>query len=416
MISNVNHETELAPRAATASRRRVFVLATHVVQYASPLFRALANDPRLDFTVLYCSMQGAESGKDPEFGIDIRWDEPLLDDYYWLHVPNRSLRPGLGRFFGLFNPGLWRTIRSAKPEAVVLGTGYMYASFWLAVFAAWSCNSAVVFSSDTSTLAARDGARWKTWIKPFLLGKVYKMSDAVMVTSEAGKKIALQLGVPEKQVRIIRSGMSKESWLARLQTFDRESVRRELNIPPSAPVVFFCAKFQQWKSPLDLLNAFARAAVKDAYLVFAGDGPQKQEILVKAQSLGIADRIRMLGFVNLSRLPGFYKAADLFVLPSKYDPCPFVVLEAMFSGLPVVLSDAVEGRLDLIHEGRSGYIYPCGDVDRLANILRRVLQDPAHLAQLQEGARHQMESWKIDDFLDSWTEAVEIALAPRHKT
>jgi len=416
MISSLKAETETGSRAETVPRRKVFILASHVVQYGSPLFRALANDPRLELTVVYCSLQGAESGKDPEFGIEIRWDEPLLDGYRWMHIPNRAWRPGLGRFFGLWNPGLWKLIRASKPDAVVFCTGYMYASFWLAVFAAWSTRAAVVFSSDTSTLAARDGARWKTWIKPFILGKVYRMADAVMVISEAGKSVALQLGTPESQVRVIRSGMSKETWVARVKTFDRHATRKELNIPPSARVVFNCAKLQEWKRPLDLLNAFAKAAVNEAYLVFAGDGPQKQELAARAETLGIADRVRILGFVNLSRLPGLYKAADLFVLPSKYDPCPFVVLEAMFSGLPVILSDAVQGRLDMIHEGRSGYIYPCGDTDTLARTLRRVLEHPERLAQLKEGVNQQMESWNIEDYLHSWIEAVEIAIQRGNKT
>jgi len=416
MISSLKAETEQASRVGTIPCRKVFVLASHVVQYGSPLFRALASDPRLDLTFVYCSLQGAESGKDPEFGIEICWDEPLLDGYRWIHVPNKARHPGLGRFFGLWNPGLWKLILTSKPDAVVFGTGYMYASFWLAVFAAWRSKAAVVFSSDTSTLAARDGARWKTWIKPFILGRVYKMADAVMVTSEAGKKVALHLGTPENQVRVLRSGMSKETWLARVKTFDRQTTRKELDIPPGAPVVFYCAKLQAWKRPLDLLDAFAKAAVHEAYLVFAGDGPQRQELVARAEALQVADRVRILGFVNLSRLPGFYNAADLFVLPSKYDPSPFVVLEAMFSGLPVILSDAVEGRLDMIHEGRSGYLYPCGDTDRLARTLRRILEDPAHLAQLKEGVNQQMESWKIEDYLHSWIEAVEIAIQRGNKT
>ncbi|HYL85165.1 MAG TPA: glycosyltransferase family 1 protein, partial [Candidatus Angelobacter sp.] len=60
-------------------RYRALVLATHVVQYASPLYRSLAADPRLDTLVAYCSLQGAEAGFDPEFGVQIQWDVPLLD-------------------------------------------------------------------------------------------------------------------------------------------------------------------------------------------------------------------------------------------------------------------------------------------------------------------------------------------------
>ena len=125
MISSLKAETETGSRAETMPRRKVFILASHVVQYGSPLFRALANDPRLELTVVYCSLQGAESGKDPEFGIEIRWDEPLLDGYRWIHMPNRAWRPGLGRFFGLWNPGLWKLIRASKPVNSALSFLYI---------------------------------------------------------------------------------------------------------------------------------------------------------------------------------------------------------------------------------------------------------------------------------------------------
>jgi glycosyltransferase involved in cell wall biosynthesis len=414
MIPTRINEAHQAEGSEVKRRRKVLVLVTHVVQYASPTFRALASDPRLDLTVVYCSMQGAESGMDPEFGIEIRWDEPLLDGYPWVHIPNKALRPGLGRFFGLWNPGLWKLIRTSKPDAIVIYTGYMNASFWLAVLAAKFSKTAIVFASDSTTLQARDGSGWKTRIKPVIVGSVYKIADVLMASSEATKNLGLKLGLPEVRVSVTRSGTNKEAWLARTRKFDRAATRKELNLPSAAPVVFYCAKLQEWKRPLDLLNGFAQGGVANAYLVFAGEGPQKQELIKRAEALGIADRVRVLGFVNLSQLPGLYNAADLFVLPSQYDPCPLVVPEAMFSGLPVILSDAVEGRLNMIREGQSGYVYRCGDTEGLATILRRVLSDSAHLEQLKKGVSQQMESWTIEDFLDSWNDAVERAIFHLH--
>lgn len=134
---------------------RVLVLVTHVIPYGSSLLRLLAQDARLDILVAYCSMQGADAGIDPEFGIEIRWDTPLLEGYPWVLIPNRSPRPGLGRFFGLVNLGLWTLIRSQSFDAVVIYTGYMCASFWIACFAAKSRSIPVLISSDSSSLHQR---------------------------------------------------------------------------------------------------------------------------------------------------------------------------------------------------------------------------------------------------------------------
>ena len=170
------------------------MLASHVVQYASPLFRLFAKDPRLDVLVAYCSMQGAEPGLDPEFGREIQWDVPLLDGYPWVHVDNKSIRPRVGHFFGLWNPGLWKLVRTGRFDAVVIYTGYMYASFWLTVLAAKSRGIPVVISIDSTTLKSREGKRWKEWIKPFVVGKVFSTVEFIMAASNAARALAIDVG------------------------------------------------------------------------------------------------------------------------------------------------------------------------------------------------------------------------------
>lgn len=397
-------------------RYRVLILTTHVVQYASPLYRVLAGDPRLETLVAYCSLQGAESGFDPEFGVQVQWDVPLLDGYKWVQVPNRSLRPRLGHFWGLWNPGLWKLVRRGKFDAIVIYTGYMCASFWIAVLAATTAGLAVLISTDSTSFHSREPKPWKEWLKPFILRRVYSFVDVIMAASNAAKKLAMELGVSEKRIRVIRCGVDKDSWLQRQEGTDRRAVRASWDVPANAPVVLFCAKLQRWKRPLDLLEAFAKADLPGVYLVLAGEGPQRGEVEARVRALGLTARVRVLGFVNASQLPGFYQAADLFVLPSAYDPCPLVVPEAMFSGLPVILSDAVLGRLEMIDSGKSGYLYPCGDIGSLAGILKNIFTDTRRLQQLKEGVRRQMESWTSREFLDCWFGAVDMAVHLRRSS
>ena len=391
-------------------RYRVLILATHVIQYASPIFRVLANDPRLEILVAYCSLQGAEPGFDPEFGVQIQWDVPLLDGYKWVHIPNRSLRPRLGHFWGLWNPGLWKLVRKGNFDAVVIYTGYMCASFWLTVLAAKAAGVSVLISTDSTTFHSRQPKPWKKWFKPFILRRVYSFVDVIMAASNAAKDLALHLSVPEKRVRVIRCGVDKEIWLQRMESVDPRSVRASWDVPANASVILFCGKLQPWKRPLDLLEAFAKANLPGVYLVFAGEGPQRAEMESRARALGIADRVRLPGFVNFSQLPGFYRAADLFVLPSGYDACPLVVPEAMICGLPVVMSDAVLGRLEMIDVGKTGYLFAAGDVNALAQILKNVFADSQTLQQLKEGVHRQMESWTREELLDCWVGAVDAAV------
>ncbi|HVM75425.1 MAG TPA: hypothetical protein VMT75_07260, partial [Candidatus Saccharimonadales bacterium] len=103
-------------------RYRVLAIASHPVQYMSPIFRRMAGHPQLDLQVAYCTLRGAEEGYDPEFGANVKWDVPLLDGYPWVHVPNKG--SGDESFFGLNNPGLWGMIRDSRYDAVLAFMGY----------------------------------------------------------------------------------------------------------------------------------------------------------------------------------------------------------------------------------------------------------------------------------------------------
>jgi glycosyltransferase involved in cell wall biosynthesis len=392
---------------------RVLIIASHPVQYGSPIFCLLAQDPRVESEVAYCSLQGAEAGIDPGFGVEVKWDIPLLDGYRWTLIRNRSWAPGIGSFFGLLNVGIWRKIRRGKIDAVVLLTGYVYATFWIALVAAKMTKIPLLFGTDATSLQSRDRKRWKISIKRFLLPAIFRLADVVIIPSEAGRQFILGMGISDSRIVLTPFVVDNAWWRQRASQVSRSDVRRAWGIPEDALVVLFCAKLQSWKRPDDVLRAFAKANVEETYLVFAGDGSLRAGLEATATALGIAERTRFLGFVNQTGLPSVYRSADLFIMPSEYDPCPVVVCEAMLCGCPVVLSDQIRGRFDLVIEGRTGFIYPCGHVDALAGILTTALRDRARLAELSRAAVVRMETWSPREHVDALVLAAERASAQR---
>jgi glycosyltransferase involved in cell wall biosynthesis len=160
---------------------------------------------------------------------------------------------------------------------------------------------------------------------------------------------------------------------------------------------------------MDLLEAFARANVPNSYLVFAGDGPERSALERRAKESGFADRVRFLGFLNQSQLPSAYCASDLFVLPSLFEPFGLVVNEAMLCGLPVAVSDRVGAKFDLVRPDENGYVFPAGDVEGLAAILRQILPDGEKRARMGAAARRRMETWSPREYTDSVVRAVQSA-------
>jgi len=395
----------------TDGRYRVLLVASHPVQYAAPVFRLMCQHPRLDLVVAYCSLQGAEPGVDQEFGVRVAWDVPLLEGYPWIHVPNRSPRPGLGHFLGLLNPGLWRLLRTGSFDAVVIYTGYRYATFWIVAAAAKTNGLALLFGTDAHRLQGRDKRSWKTRFKKWFWPRLFRLADVVIVPSSGGVGLLHSLGIPGERIVLTPYVVNNDWWIDQVRHVDRAAVRRSWGVPEPSPVVLFCAKLQSWKRPLDLLRAFAKANVPEAYLVYAGEGPLRGQLEAEARRLAIMERVRVLGFVNQSQLPAVYRAADLLVLPSEYEPFGVVVNEAMLCGCAVAVSDRVGAGVDLVSPGKNGFVFPCGDVEALASILREVLPKGTHLRCLGEAGRKRMDTWSPRQNIEALVMAVQKAIA-----
>jgi glycosyltransferase involved in cell wall biosynthesis len=346
---------------------------------------------------------------DPGFGVTVKWDVPLLDGYPWQYVPNRSWQPRLGGFWGLFNPSLWSLVRTGH-DAVIFFTGYRYASFWVGLAAAKLHGKAVLFGTDASDLRPRDGRQWKSMAKRYFWPALFRLADVVIVPSNSGVDLMQSLGLSVDRIALTPYVVDNDWWTGRAASVERIAVRRAWGVPEDAPVVLFCAKLQSWKRPQDLLRAFASASVQGAHLVFAGDGPMRSELEAETRSLGLHRQVRFLGFVNQTRLPEVYRASDLMVLPSEYEPFGVVVNEAMLCGCPAVVSDRVGAGRDLIVSGQNGFVFTLGDVNSLAAILRETLSQSERLLTLGDAARARMQSWSPAENVNAMADAVSRAV------
>jgi glycosyltransferase involved in cell wall biosynthesis len=390
---------------------RVLAVATHPVQYMTPIFRRMAKHPSLDFHVAYCSLRGAEAGHDPEFGAHIQWDVPVLDGHSWTHVPNRG--SGAESFFGLFNPGLWRFIRRGNYDAVLCFIGYVRSTFWITCLASKSSKAAFLFGADATSLTPRDGRNWKIPLKRFFWPRLFRLADQVIVPSSDGQDFMCSLGIPREHVSLTGDCVDNDWWMQQSKLVNRAAVRASWGISPDDVVIVFSAKLQQWKRPLDLLRAFAKANLPNVFLLYAGSGPLLLQLESEAASLGIASRVRFLGFVNQSQLPAVYTSADLLVLPSEFEPFGLVVNEAMCCGCAAAASDRCGAARDLIAPVCPEFVFPSGDIDALAKLMKKATADPARLKDLGRASLAYIQTWSPERNIAAAVEAIRIGLTRR---
>ena len=222
-------------------------------------------------------------------------------------------------------------------------------------------NAAFIFGTDAVSLTPRDGPAWKSKVKKFLWPRLFRLADQVIVPSASGVDLMRSLGIPQERVTLTPFVVDTDWWMQQSKLVDRPAVRAGWGAAPDTLVILFCAKLQPWKRPLDLLRAFAKANLSNAILVFAGAGPLLPQLESEAASLGVASRVRFLGFLNQTQLPAVYTAADLLMLPSEFEPFGLVVNEAMCCGCAVAASDRCGAARELVAPVDSRLVFPCGE-------------------------------------------------------
>jgi len=390
---------------------RILHLCEHPVQYNTILWQRQAAHPKLDILVAYCDLRGSVPAMNRGFGVEVAWDVPLLEGYPWILLPPaQSSGNGRGRFVHRAR-AVWRLVKDGGFDAVCLG-GYYFSEAWEVILAAKREKIPIVLCTDAHGLESRRAkTRFALTLKKMIAGRIYRAADAVITSSSEGSAFVHALGVSARRIFMGGSVVDNGWWLQYAAQVDRAAVRCEWSVPIEAQVVLFCAKLQAWKRPHDVLEAFSRAGVPGSYLVFAGDGPLRGSLERRSEDLGVAERVRFLGFVNQTRLPGVYVASDLLVLPSDYEPFGLVVNEAMLCGCPAVVSDRVGARYDLVSEGETGCVFTCGDIEALAQILLSLLSDRTQLDRMGTAGKQRMRIWSPESNIGSFIEAVEAAVA-----
>ena len=139
-------------------------------------------------------------------------------------------------------------------------------------------------------------------------------------------------------------------------------------------MLLFAGKLQPFKRPLDLVDAAAELhrRGKPVQVLVAGAGELEGDLFRRAAKCGVP--LHLLGFQNQSQMPAAYAAADILVLPSDgRETWGLVANEALACGRPVLVSDACGCAPDLAADGRSGAVFPVGDVSALADSLARLV-------------------------------------------
>jgi glycosyltransferase involved in cell wall biosynthesis len=188
---------------------------------------------------------------------------------------------------------------------------------------------------------------------------------------------------------------------------DAHAIRRDLGIPPTAPVVSIVAALRPEKNHELFLNVAHRVLrqLPDARFLIVGDGPCRASLKSDAEARGIVGRVQFLG--SRGDVPQILTATDIFALTSRNEANPISILEAMSVGRPVVATN-VGSIHEVIKDGVHGLLIPANQPEIFADRLLDLLNDPLGCKRMGAAARESViQNWSLENTVRGYEQLIE---------
>jgi glycosyltransferase involved in cell wall biosynthesis len=231
--------------------------------------------------------------------------------------------------------------------------------------------------------------------------RALQQSDRIIVLSRyTEKKLKKTHGLLPEKIACVPGGVDLEKFQP---AGDKTTYRRKLGLPDDSVILLTVRNLVPRMGLDNLLSALKQIVIRapDIYLIIGGDGPQKSELVELAKRHGIANCMRLEGFIREDRLPDYYRAADIFVLPTReLEGFGLVTLEALASGVPV-LGTPVGGTREILSRFDPEFMFKDITPDSMAALIlekyRQIKKHPAEWAQICASCRQFVEdhySWE----------------------
>ena len=310
-----------------------------------------------------------ELGSRSALGVLPAW--PRLGSADMLALLPLVLNPDGPRVLGAV-PKLARYLASARPDVLLCGLNYPNIAGLLAQRLAGATLPVVITVHNHLSTAIAQSGRPRMRALPKLVARFFPRAAATVAVSQGVADDAQRLmgAAPGSVVRIYNPVIGDE-----LSRSAAEATGDAWLDDAGPPVVLGVGKLKPQKDFETLLRAFASLRKeREARLVILGEGGEESHLKALAAELGVADDLRLPGFVDN---PYAYMArAGVFVLSSAWEGFGNVLVEAMACGAPVVATDCPSGPAEILESGRYGRLVPVGDAEAMSAAIAESLDDP----------------------------------------
>jgi len=368
------------------SQIKLAILISHPIQYYAPFFQLLAKS--ITLKVFYTC--GTTSLYDRNFLCQINWDIPLLEGYDHTFLTNTAKYPGTHHFWGIINPGAFYQIEEFNPQYLLI-YGWSNLSHFK-ILKHFNGKIKTIFRGDS--VLPNKLPLWKRTFKKIFLTWLYTYADTILYAGTHNKAYFKHYGVKDGKLFFLPHSIDNERFAS---TGSGTMIRKRLGLKETDILLLFAGKFNKGKNPILLLKAFKKICKKNHHLLYIGSGPHETLLKKEAKT---HPNIHILPFQNQKTMPSFYKACNLFCLPSLQETWGLCINEAMACGKAILVSDQCGAAIDLVTT-TNGMIFKSNDLDDLTAKLGQLLQCKEKLEKAGAASAKLISKWNFHEQVKS---------------
>jgi len=227
---------------------------------------------------------------------------------------------------------------------------------------------------------------WFKWVQP-LTNPIWRDARRVVAVSEFTRQLALKHY--QREIEIIPNGVD----VNRL---------RPMNVQVQEPPrIVFAGRFMQQKNPLQIVHTLTELKDLSWQCVMLGDGLLMQDVRKTIAEGGLEDRFTLPGWVTPQEVLDWFDKSDILFMPSLSEGLPVVGVQALAKGLALVVSD-IGGFVDLVKDGKNGYLLPPNDRVGMERALQGLLIDPAALLKARRSSLDMASQFDLERVSDAY--------------
>ncbi|MEM3709050.1 MAG: glycosyltransferase family 4 protein [Nitrososphaerales archaeon] len=332
-----------------------------IAPYRHPLFEELSKT--VDLLVYQCSVKEATR----------KWDLwPRNYNYRFKVLPRIPVKTSVGD--SNLNPTIMKEIVKNRPHVVII-SGYTDPTTWLAFVTCKILKIPIIYWTE--------GIREPRSIMGILSRPIRRLfttkSNAVIVPGRLSKEYIIRLGATKEKIFIAPNTIDNKLFVETAKKYSEFKNQLKTSIGFNNKIVIFSVgQLIERKGFRYLLEAYSWVEKEhnNVALLICGSGPIKNSLIELADRLKIQNLKIIESGMSLEKLIKLYSIADIFVLPTLEDVWGFVINEAIACGLPVISTSASQAAIEMIDNGKNGYIVKERDSRQLYNALKKLIVAP----------------------------------------